>query len=75
MVSDGGPANQILWLRCAIAAYLAFSRGLTCSAHNTVIVSGVLPAVHLVARLLIKPGDPVWFEDPGYTGAKNVLES
>ena len=34
-----------------------------------VIVSGTQQALDLLARLLIKPGDPVWMEDPGYFGA------
>jgi GntR family transcriptional regulator/MocR family aminotransferase len=72
---SGGQVAGLLRLRSAIASYLASSRGVSCSAHNVVIVSGVLPAVHLIAGLLINPGDPVWFEDPGYTGAKYVFES
>ena len=72
---SGGQVAGLLRLRTAIASYLASSRGVSCSAHNVVIVSGVLPAVHLIAGLLINPGDPVWFEDPGYTGAKYVFES
>lgn len=72
---SGGQVAGLLRLRSAIAAYLASSRGVSCSAHNVVVVSGALQAVDLIARLLIKPGDAVWFEDPGYTGAKHVLES
>lgn len=72
---SGGQVAGLLRLRTAVAAYLASSRGVSCSAQNVVIVSGVLPAVHLIARLLIRPGDPVWFEDPGYTGAKHAFES
>lgn len=72
---SGGQVAGLLRLRAAIADYLASSRGIRCSAHNVVIVSGVLPAVHLIARLLIQPGDPVWFEDPGYTGAMHALQS
>jgi len=72
---SGGQVAGLLRLRSAIAAYLTSSRGVSCSAHNVVVVSGVLPAVQLIARLLIKPGDPVWFEDPGYTGAMHEFES
>jgi GntR family transcriptional regulator / MocR family aminotransferase len=33
------------------------------------MVSGVQQGLDLIARLLIKPGEAVWVEDPGYFGA------
>jgi GntR family transcriptional regulator/MocR family aminotransferase len=33
------------------------------------MVSGIQQALDLLARLLLKPHDPVWMEDPGYFGA------
>jgi GntR family transcriptional regulator / MocR family aminotransferase len=56
-------------LREAIAAYLGSSRGVKCSADQIVIVSGAQQGLDLLARLLVKPGEPVWIEDPGYFGA------
>jgi len=56
-------------LREAIASYLGSSRGVSCEAEQVVIVSGTQQALDLLSRLLIKPGDPVWMEDPGYFGA------
>lgn len=56
-------------LRETIAAYLGSSRGVNCSADSVVIVSGVQQGLDLITRLLIKPGDAVWMEDPGYFGA------
>lgn len=56
-------------LRDAVADYLGSSRGVNCGAEQVVIVSGVQQALDLAARLLLKPGDPVWMEDPGYFGA------
>jgi GntR family transcriptional regulator/MocR family aminotransferase len=56
-------------LRQAISDYLSLSRGVRCSADQVVVVSGVQQALDLLARLLLKPGDPVWMEDPGYFGA------
>jgi GntR family transcriptional regulator/MocR family aminotransferase len=61
-------------LREAIAHYLGASRGVNCSADHVVIVSGVQQALDLLARLLLKPGDPVWMEDPGYFGASIAFE-
>jgi GntR family transcriptional regulator/MocR family aminotransferase len=56
-------------LRDAIAEYLRTSRGVRCSSEQIVIVSGIQQALDLLARLLLKPHDPVWMEDPGYFGA------
>ena len=61
-------------LREAIAHYLGSSRGVNCSAEQVVIVSGTQQALDLLARLLLKPGDPVWIEDPGYFGASIAFE-
>ncbi|HEY4046832.1 MAG TPA: PLP-dependent aminotransferase family protein [Acidobacteriaceae bacterium] len=61
-------------LREAIAQYLGSSRGVNCGADQIVIVSGVQQALDLLARLLLKPGDPVWMEDPGYFGASIAFE-
>ena len=65
----GGDPRGYAPLREAIAAYLGSSRGVNCSADSVVIVSGVQQGLDLIARLLIKPGDAVWVEDPGYFGA------
>jgi GntR family transcriptional regulator / MocR family aminotransferase len=56
-------------LREAIADYLGSSRGVRCSSDQVIVVSGVQQALDLLARLLLKQGDPVWMEDPGYFGA------
>lgn len=56
-------------LREALAEYLGASRGVNCSADQIVIVTGVQQALDILARVLLKPGDPMWVEDPGYFGA------
>jgi GntR family transcriptional regulator/MocR family aminotransferase len=56
-------------LREAITHYLAMSRGVRCSAEQVIVVSSAQQALDLMARVLLKPGDPVWMEDPGYFGA------
>jgi GntR family transcriptional regulator / MocR family aminotransferase len=53
-------------LREAIAAYLAISRGVTCSPEQVCVTAGCQGALSLIARVLIEPGAAVWFEDPGY---------
>ena len=57
-------------LRQAVADYLSTSRGVRCTARQVVIVSGAQEALDLLARFLLKPGEPVWMEDPGYFGAQ-----
>lgn len=61
-------------LREAVAHYLGSSRGVSCDAEQVIIVSGTQQALDLLARLLLKPGDPVWMEDPGYFGASIAFE-
>jgi GntR family transcriptional regulator/MocR family aminotransferase len=55
-------------LREAIADYLAAHRGVRCGADQVMVVSGAQQALDLLARLLLKKGEPVWVEDPGYFG-------
>ena len=60
-------------LREAIAQYLGSARGVKCSADHVIVVSGVQQALDLLTRMLLKPGDPVWMEDPAYFGATVAL--
>ncbi len=62
-------------LREAIAEYLRTSRGVRCTAEQIVIVSGIQQALDLLARLLLKKGDRIWMEDPGYFGARIVFDN
>jgi GntR family transcriptional regulator/MocR family aminotransferase len=56
-------------LREALAEYLGASRGVNCSPDQIVIVTGAQQAIDILARALLRPGDSVWMEDPGYFGA------
>lgn len=62
-------------LREAIVAYLAVSRGLVCRPSQVIVTGGYQAAVSLVARLLLRAGDRVWFEEPGYHLARLALEA
>ncbi len=62
-------------LREAVADYLRASRGVRCEVDQVVIVSGVLQALDLVTRLLMDVGDAAWMEDPGFFGARCILEA
>src|SRR5262249_31579305 len=66
----GGDGRGYRPLREAIAHYLGVSRGVRCGADQILVVSGVQQALDLLARVLLRPGEPVWVEDPGYFGAE-----
>lgn len=53
-------------LREVIAAYAARSRGVSCTADQVVVTSGVQQSMDLLMRLVIDPGSTVLVEDPGY---------
>jgi len=61
-------------LRQAIAAYLAISRGVVCTPDQVIVTSGYQGALGLAAKLLLRPGAPVWLEDPGYFMARRALD-
>lgn len=56
-------------LREAITNYLCASRGANCSFEQVIVLSGAQQGLDIVARMLLKPGEFVWMEDPGYFGA------
>jgi GntR family transcriptional regulator/MocR family aminotransferase len=62
-------------LRDAISAYLGSSRGVKCSPDQIVILSGIQQGLDLLARFLVKSGEPVWLEDPGYFGATSAFRN
>src|SRR5215472_16577496 len=62
-------------LREAIAAYLATSRGVRCTAGEILITNGYQDALNLAASVLLRPGDKVWLEDPGYPPAAEALQA
>lgn len=70
-----GEAQGYRPLRAAIAEYVGMSRGITCTADSVVVLGSVQQAIDLGARLLLDPGDAAWIEDPGYPGARFVLEA
>ena len=62
-------------LREAICSYLSISRGVQCQPEQVIVAGGIQQALHLVTRVLLKPGDPVWVEEPGYFAAQSVFEA
>jgi len=53
-------------LRTAVARYLAIARGIRAGAEQIIITGGYLPALGLICRALLRPGDEAWIENPGY---------
>ena len=65
----------LMALRERIAAYLAFSRGIVCRPEQVFVTSGHRASLELIQRSLYRPGDGIWFEDPGYPIAREFLLS
>lgn len=61
-------------LRRAVASYLVSARGVRCEPKQVFIVEGSQVALDLSVRLLLDPGDSAWLEEPGYPGARAVLQ-
>ena len=62
-------------LRKAVAAYLWVARGIRCGADQVMITGGYQGALALVRGVLVRPGEPVWMEDPGYHQTRLSLET
>jgi GntR family transcriptional regulator / MocR family aminotransferase len=60
-------------LRAAIAAYLQVSRGIDCSASQIFVTSGYRHSIELIGHALLRAGDRVWLEDPGYPPTREIL--
>jgi GntR family transcriptional regulator / MocR family aminotransferase len=72
---DYGDPGGYRPLREQVAAYLARSRAVRCTPDQVVIVNGTQQALDLLARMLLRPGDAVAVEDPGYLAARQVFAS
>lgn len=68
-----GDPHGYLPLRRAVATHLRANRGIACEPEQIFIVGGAQQAFHLIATVLLDPGDRVWFENPGAIGACNAF--
>jgi 2-aminoadipate transaminase len=66
------PTEGHLPFREALAE-LAAGRGVAASPGNILVLAGSQQGLDLIARALLKPGDPVVVEVPTYLGALNVF--
>ncbi|MET0424470.1 MAG: PLP-dependent aminotransferase family protein, partial [Actinoplanes sp.] len=62
-------------LRAAIARYLGYSRGLSAVADEVIVTNGAQHALDLIGRVLLRPGDVVAVEEPGYPPARRLFAS
>lgn len=60
-------------LREAIAEYLGAARAVRCEPSQVLITTGCQQGIHLAAQVLLDAGAHVWFEEPGYPGARQAL--
>jgi GntR family transcriptional regulator/MocR family aminotransferase len=60
-------------LRAGLAAQLRRHRGLLCGPDQILITSGVASGLRLVATALLRPGDAVAVEEPGYEKARAIF--
>lgn len=67
------PVYGLPALRTEIAAYLQVSRGINCSPSQIFVTSGYRHTFGLIAHALLKAGDRVWLEDPGYPPTRELL--
>ncbi len=59
--------------RDALTGYLRRSRGVRCTPAEIVVTRGVGGGLSLIAAALLRPGDRVGVEEPGYPVARAVL--
>ncbi|HEX5014995.1 MAG TPA: PLP-dependent aminotransferase family protein [Candidatus Limnocylindrales bacterium] len=53
-------------LRGAIAHHVGLARGIRATADDIIVTNGAQQATDLIGRVLLRPGDRVAVEDPGY---------
>lgn len=62
-------------LREAIAQYVAFTRAVLCHPDQIVVTRGAQQAIDLLARVLLRRGDTVAVEEPGYPPFRQLLSA
>ena len=67
--------SGLMALRKALSVHLRANRGVVCEPEEIFIVNGAQEAFNRIGNILLNPGDPVWFENPGAIGARNSLIS
>ncbi|MBS4175236.1 PLP-dependent aminotransferase family protein [Bacillus sp. FJAT-49736] len=69
------PVEGIGPLRESISSYLLRAKGLKASADDIIILNGSMHGISILLHLLVKPGDKVVIEDPGFKRIKDVIHT
>jgi GntR family transcriptional regulator/MocR family aminotransferase len=72
LLAFGSPAGDLL-LRERLAAMLASRRGLAVTAEDLLVTRGSQLALHLLSLALVRQGDLVAVESPGYPSAREAF--
>ncbi|TDC63954.1 PLP-dependent aminotransferase family protein [Actinomadura sp. GC306] len=78
-IASGMPPRQrqdphgLPGLRVALADYIRRSRGVTCHPDGLLVTRGATNGLDLLAATVLRPGDRVGVEEPGYRRARAVL--
>lgn len=70
----GDPAGHP-GLRAAIARHIGVSRAVRADGPDVLVTQGVQQGLDLAGRVLLRPGDRVAVEDPGYPPARQLFRS
>jgi GntR family transcriptional regulator / MocR family aminotransferase len=70
-----GQATGYPPLREAISKYVGFSRAVACTPEHLIVTNGAQQAFALIADVLLRPGDIVAMESPGYPMARWLFRS
>jgi GntR family transcriptional regulator/MocR family aminotransferase len=69
-----GDPSGVERLREGIARHLGLARSVEADPGDVVVTSGAQQAFDLLARVLLRPGDTVAVEDPGYPPVRQLFE-
>lgn len=63
----------LIELRTAICQYLRVARAVRCEPEQVIVTAGTQQAIDIAIRVLLRPHDQVWVEDPGYPLTSRAL--
>lgn len=66
-------AQGVESLRSEISGYLGKYRGIACCPDDIFITTGIRHSIDLFSQAILKPGDKVFMEDPGYRSAQQIF--
>ena len=74
-ISNWPDTRGLAALRSALTGYLRRSRAVRCGTGQVLVTRGVSASLSLLATALLRPGDRVGIEEPGYQVARAVFEA